>query len=62
MYVKYAAATMPVSGRICMQRTGQPFSQMDEDLAGGEGGGVAAVGTSGAVDEHLPALGQRASF
>ena len=40
MYVKYAAATMPVSGRICMQRTGQPFSQMDEDLAGGEGGGL----------------------
>lgn len=45
-----------------MQRTGQPFSQMDKDLAGGEGGGVAAVRTSGAVDEHLPALGQRASF
>ena len=45
-----------------MQRTGQPFSQMDEDLAGGEGGGVAAVGTSREVDERLPALGQRASF
>ena len=62
MDVKYTAATTPVSGRICMQRTGQPFSQMDKDLAGGEGGGVAAVRTSGAVDEHLPALGQRASF